>query len=487
MFYQLLDESEAILGLFVDLCARSNFIVRIIGTYPQLFDEVVDGLLTGYSFHAEDLSSQTEAIADRSGDAITAELFAFKYLHLILTAIRELEGDSRIRVTMEQVSAIAEALLRAIVRDADRRAHEKLGAWTGDPPRFTVLGMGKLGGREMTFQSDVDFVFLYDGSAVTDKGIGAQEYFERFLQLVLGRCKETDQHGGLLDVDLRLRPQGSQGSLATSIDAWKAYFRDGSAETWERQALLRARWVAGDEGLATEAIGHAHQEFVLGGSAGPASADVVKHDVWSMRRKLEEHAGPKDLKRGRGGIMDVEFLVQAMQLLHGREHPEIIHANTAIAIERLQQAGILTPSRRIELFNSYQFLRWIECRLSLVADAGERISELDDQALGHAVERIGYRSTGEEPAREIFREELDYHRKKIREALLEALRRRGAGEPTRDLTPRAPRGRGREGRGRERKGEEGRGRERKGEERERRVRIAPDAVTRTPDSATLFA
>ncbi len=119
--------------------------------------------------------------------------------------------------------------------------------------------------------------------------------------------------------------------------------------------------------------------------------------------------------------MDVEFLVQALQLIHGKAFPEILVASTAVAIGRLRQAELLSPAEAYEIFNSYQFLRWIESRFSLVREPGQSLKDFDEGQLELVIQKMGYRSTGEESAVEIFGAEVNYHRRKIREALLRVL------------------------------------------------------------------
>ncbi|MEM7231979.1 MAG: bifunctional [glutamate--ammonia ligase]-adenylyl-L-tyrosine phosphorylase/[glutamate--ammonia-ligase] adenylyltransferase, partial [Planctomycetota bacterium] len=131
----------------------------------------------------------------------------------------------------------------------------------------------------------------------------------------------------------------------------------------------------------------------------------------------EKAAKVHDLKRGRGGIVDVEFLVQALQLIHGRDQPSILTQNVAYGLEKLREADILPPIEGEALFHSYQFLRWVELRLSLVTRKDERLGSLSPEELELATQRIGYQPTETEAASEILGSELDYHRRVIRRSL----------------------------------------------------------------------
>ena len=416
VFYQLLAESDRILQLFIEISARSTLMVERLRAHPDLFDELVDAIATGYTFSRETLIAEADRLFRESPD-LERDLFKLKHLHLLLIAIQDLEHVDNLSMTLLHVAELSEALLHAILRATLRECEAKLGPWVAHPPRFLVLGLGKLGGQEMNYKSDVDLVILYDGSGKTSQQISTPEYFERFSQIALQRAGVSDTFGPLLKIDLRLRPLGGHNSLAISLGAWKQYFQGGQACTWERQAFLRARPVAGDTSLAEEAIRFIRESLVVGGSAGPRSSAIALSDIREMRGKLEAHTKPGDLKRGKGGIVDVEFIVQALQLCHGKERPEILTPNTAAGLQKLTTAGLLDPTAGSALLTSYQFLRWIENRLSLVGEAGQSLSTLSAEELDSIVQRIGYKSSGEESAGSIFQGELSYYRKVNRREL----------------------------------------------------------------------
>ena len=425
IFYQLLVESPRVLQLFVEICARSSLVVETIRAYPDLFDEVVDALLTGYTFDRSTLLADVDALfqapADEAGRRARIEeaLFKLKHLHFLLIALRDLERLDNLSTTLGRIADLSETLLHGVLRLALEEAETRLGSWQSKP-RFLLLALGKLGGQEMSYKSDLDLVFLYEGKGSTAQGVGVEEYFERLSHLVLAGCAVTDSVGPLLRIDMRLRPLGSHNSLAISLDAWRQYFLGGQARTWERQAFLRSRPVEGDEALSRTVMEFARRELVLGSPSWTASREEVFADVLEMRRKLEAHAKPGDLKRGRGGIMDVEFIVQALQLVHGKAHPRVLVANTAAGIQKLMEAGLLDPSHGSELLTAYQFLRWIENRISLVSEGTQSLATLSPAELDSLAQKIGYRSSGEEAAVKIFESELEYCRRKNR-TLLETI------------------------------------------------------------------
>jgi glutamate-ammonia-ligase adenylyltransferase len=427
VFYALLTESPRILQLFVEICARSSLMVETLRAYPDLFDDLVDALSTGAAFDLESLLAETDRLlAQACGGAagmppLEEGLFRLKHFHLLLIAVRDLERIDNLGTTLERIAEVAEALLRAVLKKSVLEAEARRGAPPAAAPRFLLLGLGKLGGQEMSYKSDLDIVVLYRGGGGTAEAASTQEHFERLSQAVLQGCGVADSLGPLLRIDMRLRPLGSHNSLAIEVGAWKQYFRGGEARNWERQAFLRARPIEGDGDLAREAMEFVRGELVLGGAAGPTSREQILADVWDMRRKLQANAKPGDLKRGEGGIMDIEFTVQALQLCHGKEHPEILTPNTPAALGKLMDAGLLEPAMGSDLLTAYQFLRWVENRISLVSEAGQSIATLAPSELESLAQKIGYKSSGEESALSIFQGELDYHRRRSRALLKQVL------------------------------------------------------------------
>ena len=409
VFYQLLVESEPALLLVLEISGRSTFAIEVLRAYPALFDEVLDAILTGYQFDGQSLLRRAREIIEDSADSAEA-LFEFKHLHFLLTAFRDLDRSLNLMSAMRNLSAVADATVTVTLEESRRSAPDAR-------LELAVLALGKLGGEEMNYRSDLDLVFLYrspEDSDPADAG-PAQERANRLAQETLNRLGRRDQLGPLFKADARLRPMGSKGPLAVSLAEFRRYFEEGTARMWERQAFLRARPVTGSPALSREAMEFLRARVPLGPGEDPREA---KRAVGEMRRRLQDAAGPGDIiKRGRGGIVDVEFIAQTLQLIHGREHPEVLSPNTSTAIELLSGAGLLSASAAAELLTSYQFLRWLETRLSLLMAPEESLAGLDHDRLRSLIHRIGYRSSGEVAAEEIFEEELEYYQKKNREHL----------------------------------------------------------------------
>jgi glutamate-ammonia-ligase adenylyltransferase len=262
--------------------------------------------------------------------------------------------------------------------------------------------MGKLGGRELGYHSDLDLVFLYPG--------GAEAGFERYARLaqrLMAYLQMPLREGRLYQIDTRLRPSGNQGTLVIGAEGFTRYHvgaalpggaaRDGAggvvrSQLWERQALLRARLVAGDAAL-WERIREGVILPVVYGRRDDRAALAAQ--IRRMRERMEselaqEATRGKNPKTGRGGLVDVEFAAQFLQLLHGHDHPAIRTGSTPVALDRLRAAGLLREPDHEALARGYDFLRRVELRLRIVHDYG--VDHLPDRgpALAQLARRLGY-------------------------------------------------------------------------------------------------
>ncbi len=323
---------------------------------------------------------------------LQASLRRFARREMLRLGAREIGWGTTTEVAAE-LAALADACLSQAVEVCDAQ----LRAGHGEPvsgeraPGFVVLGMGKLGGEELNFSSDVDLIYLYS----TDEGAAGQltlhEYYARLSQMVTRALGEPTEHGNVFRVDLRLRPEGRSGAICNSLAAAERYY-ETFGRTWERQALLRARPSAGDTALGDEFLSMV-QPFVFPRSIGPETVD----DVLSLRRLFREQAGDGgfDVKLGAGGIRDVELVAQLLQLLHAGKRSELRERGTVRALHKLTLAGLLTDREQRSLADAYQFFRRVEHRIQL--EHGSQTHALPDEAAGveRLARRLGY--DGAEP------------------------------------------------------------------------------------------
>jgi glutamate-ammonia-ligase adenylyltransferase len=273
------------------------------------------------------------------------------------------------------LAAVAETAIRALhprVADDFAKRHGRI------PGRgMAIVGLGKLGGREMTFASDLDLMFVYDAPSATAASDGpaplaATQYFARLGQRVIGAISAPTAEGKLYEVDMRLRPSGQSGPIATSMEAFARYHEE-AAWTWEHMALTRARAIAGDEVFAREIDAAIHT--VLTRRRDP---DKLVFDVADMRARMErELTRPGDIwevKHLRGGLVDVEFIVQYLELRHGADHPNVLDVNTGAALDKLARAGLIEAGIAEDLADALHLWRNVQGMLRLTTvgrfDAG---------------------------------------------------------------------------------------------------------------------
>ena len=388
VLWELFSFNPPSLKLYVQLCAYTPFLASLLISNPGMIDSLMDSLVLDKlpDRRFMEMTLRELSLAAEDLDPI---LHAFKNDHLLQIGVRDLLGKDDVEAITQAISDLAETCLTEIVV----REYEQLVLRYGQPtvgegPRqgqraeMVILAMGKFGGREMNYQSDLDLVFLYeeDGNTVPVVESGYvrprdtttnQHFFSELTQRIIRRISYLGPYGRLYQVDARLRPTGRSGTLVFSLREFANYFYQGMGQLWERQALCKAR-----PAVVSERMRPVVESLIQ---------DVIYSEPWrpefalqiaDMRRRLEETAKPLDIKRGRGGIVDVEFLVQMLQLRHGREYPEIRKTSTFAAMRALHEKGLLREQTFNELYESYRFLRALENRLQLVAPtAKSRIPE----------------------------------------------------------------------------------------------------------------
>jgi glutamate-ammonia-ligase adenylyltransferase len=334
---------------------------------PEITD--VAARLLGFSTAATDFlvahPDEVETLADvgtRSGGALRAEVAAgidllgptaglrrFRRRAMLRVAARDLEG-APLEDVVAEISAIADACIAEAL------------VMTPGGDLLTVIALGKLGGFELNYASDVDLLFVH-----RDPGPDAQEAAEHAVAAFTAMLAEPTAEGVALRVDIALRPGGRSGALSRSLDATLAYY-DRESATWERQAMIKARPVAGSHDLG-EGFLAGVEPFVYPPELAPAAID----DVRRTKVRLEEYIRQRgkefiEVKRGRGGIRDVEFAVQLLQIVHGRRDPRLRTPNTLAALRALALEGYVADADAEALADAYRFLRMVEHRLQIVRD-----------------------------------------------------------------------------------------------------------------------
>jgi glutamate-ammonia-ligase adenylyltransferase len=412
--WELLSSNPPSLNLYVTLCAACPYLAGILTSNPGMIDELMDSLLVE---NLPTLAMLEETLAElcKGAEDIDPILHSFKNAQHLRVGVRDVLGKDDIRSTHASLADVAEASLKQIAEREYRKLVDKFGTPTiarpsdddlqndivknhwerlahreGDVCQPVVLALGKLGGREPNYHSDLDLIFLYEAGGNTagrhrEGGTVNSHFFSEFGQRLIRVASNLGPHGRLYEVDAKLRPTGRSGALAVSFDALARYFAEGSSQLWERQALCKARPVLGSE----EASRHA-MEIVAQAAFGTPWRPEFATEIRQMRDRLEETATQRNLKRGAGGTVDTEFLVQMLQLKHGGDDPSVRAPGTLDALTALEKGGCLSADNAAYFRKSYRFQRSIEARIRLMAASGRHELPDNDRELAKLAYLLGY-------------------------------------------------------------------------------------------------
>ncbi len=327
----------------------------------------------------------------------------FRMREILRIAVREIVVYAPIVSTTLDLSNLADATLEAALVASHAALRPKFGEpmcpgpeGGAVPSGFVVLGMGKLGGQELNFSSDIDLLFVYTGEGTTTGGSGSAitnaEYYQKLGELLIKAISETTAEGHIFRIDMRLRPHGQAGPLTVGLDAAVEYYAE-FGRAWERQALIKARPCAGDLALGQVFIARL-RPFVYPKYFDDATLEDIRDTKAQMEARIAaEGTAGRQVKLGRGGIRDIEFTVQMLQLLRGGQLPALRKTNTLEAIVGLGQHGILRPFETDSLTRNYMFLRQVEHRLQIEGGQQRHTLPPDGPALDELARRLGYQSS----------------------------------------------------------------------------------------------
>ena len=306
-------------------------------------------------------------------------------------ALRELANAAALEETTAELSQLAEICVREVLAHWNAKFRGSFGSPTAD---FAILALGKLGGRELNHSSDVDLIFLYSEEGELSPRLSYHQWFNRLAEKILETFSTRDPEGALFRIDLRLRPEGSAGPLARSLESMENYYA-GFGETWERIALIKARGIAGSRELAYEFL-RQHQPFIYPHSPTPDLLD----EVAKIKRRIEREALgmdelDRDVKLGRGGIREIEFVVQTLQFIHGGRHAFLQETSTMKALRALAELELIPRKEVVDLDRAYRFLRQVEHRLQIEAEQQTHTTPRDPVALARLARSLGFDSADE--------------------------------------------------------------------------------------------
>lgn len=332
--------------------------------------------------------SDAEGVASRLRRAVWAEKARIALRELLPTKL----GGASIDVTARELSELAEAAFEVALAEATRHVAGRFAEPTlddGRPAQIVCLGMGKLGGHELNAGSDVDVIFVYDSDDGGAGELSLHDFWTRVVRRACALIENPTADGLVWRVDLRLRPEGSQGPIVNSVIAAERYYETWG-RLWERAALLRARPIAGDLELGAELERQVISPFVFRREVDPAIALSLAALVEQSRAELSS-SPERDLKLGHGGIREAEFFVQSLQLVWGGREPSLRVPSMLAALNRLRARGLVTDREMRALAGAYRLLRRVEHRVQWrtglqTHELPREEAELDvlGRSLGHA-------------------------------------------------------------------------------------------------------
>jgi [glutamine synthetase] adenylyltransferase / [glutamine synthetase]-adenylyl-L-tyrosine phosphorylase len=368
--FSLLKQNPSLIGLIAQIMGSAPRLARILGKRRRVLDAVLAPGFFGNLPNREELRGIVAAELREAGDVQDAldraRLVCNEQAFLI--GVRVLTGSISASQAGGAYAQLAECMIQAMLELVEREMARAHGEVPGGAA--VVVAMGKLGGLEMTAASDLDLIVIYDFEAEAVLSDGARplaptQYFTRLTQRLISAFTAQTAEGQLYEVDMRLRPSGQKGPVATQLSSF-VHYQAGEAWTWEHLALTRARVVAGAPKL--KVVVEAAIADIL---QRRRDRDKIAADVGSMRVRIEREKGSKDLwdlKQVRGGLVDLEFIAQYLQLVHAADRPEVLSQNTLRALRNLAAAGCLPPAAADALVPAARLLNNLTQVLRLCQD-----------------------------------------------------------------------------------------------------------------------
>ena len=368
-YLALLTEHPPILPRLAQLMGASQWAADYLTRHPILLDELLDArVLLAEPDWALWRTELARLLAGHAGDVERQMdvLRHFQHAQSFRLLAQDLAGTLTVERLADHLSALADIILAATLAEVWAQTQ----AADAPPPKFAIIGFGKLGGKELGYASDLDLVFLYD-----DEDDSAQERYLRLARRLVTWLTSMTPAGQLYDIDLRLRPDGAKGLMSSSLAGFRRYERE-QAWTWEHQALTRARFAAGDAAIG--AAFEAERNAIL---CLPRDREQLAADVIDMRRRMfAGHPNPTplfDLKHDRGGMIDVEFVVQYLVLMHAHDHEELTRNLGNIALLRIAgELGLVPAPAAAAVANAYRDYRRLQHQIRLTGAPHARVDAL---------------------------------------------------------------------------------------------------------------
>jgi [glutamine synthetase] adenylyltransferase / [glutamine synthetase]-adenylyl-L-tyrosine phosphorylase len=409
--FALLAENRQTLKLLVTLFGISEFFSKILIAHPELLDSMVSRsssvIFKARHVMAEELTSLLSQ-SDNFEDELDV-LRRYRHEEFLRIGMNDIFGKLGQTEITTQLTWLADTCVTASYEMAKTqlsRFGQPVGnnlTSSGCEAFFAIIGMGKMGGYELNYHSDLDIIYVYDLQGMTngERRITNHEYFAKLGQKIISILTTQTREGYVYKIDTRLRPSGNAGPLVTSLSSFINYHRT-EAQIWERQALTKARVILGNEVLSDSI-----NDIIRFAVYGTEQSTEIREEIHRMRMRMEneiarEGSGTFNIKTGRGGIVDIEFIVQFLQLQYGRTIPDIRSTNTLAALKATVAGGILPIEDALVLQHGYKFLRRLENRLRIINDCSMNDLGGSQSYLNKLARHMGYDSKLRNPGNDLI-------------------------------------------------------------------------------------
>ena len=357
--FALLKAHPELMRLVANIMGSAPRLANILSRRRRVFDAVLDPRIIGAAPERSEVAAivAEELAGAESYEDVLDRARVIGGEQMFLVGVRILTGVIGADNAGDAFAVLAEELIRHLHAAVEKDFAERHGRVPGGG--VAVIAMGKLGGREMTASSDLDLITVYDfdPSATSSDGarpLAVSQYYARLTQRLISALSAPTAEGQLYEVDMRLRPSGQKGPVATQLSSFVDYQRN-QAWTWEHMALNRARVLSGPTGIRDKVEAAIVDSLVV-----PRDAKKVAADVREMRERIEQEKGTQniwDMKQFRGGLVDIEFTCQYLQLIHAHAHPEVLDQNTFSAIQKLRDCGLIDGGSAATLLDTLGLLQ----------------------------------------------------------------------------------------------------------------------------------
>ncbi len=414
----LLQSNEKFLELLLVLFGSSDFLSQILIKQPDLVDVLMD-LESIYRYKppakiAEEFQRQLKTC--RHLDDRKLRVRRVKQAEELRIGIRYLLREADLMGTLADLSSLADVFLDTVYELAYEELNRKSGTLEPLPRDFSIFGLGKLGGHELNFGSDLDLLLVYEEPEETLPAVppgGLQSYYVALSQMIFTLTSEMTPAGFAYKIDTDLRPEGSRGMLVLSLKGYVDYFQS-RGRIWEQQAMTRARFVAGSRALGDKFLQAVHA-FTYRPKLEYGSLIEISRLRDRMEKELAgESKKGRNVKLGKGGLADIEFTAQILQLMHGNRNPRLRQTPTLEVLKQLAACGILDQTEAEQVQTHYLFLRNLECALRLLNQPFTNHLPKETESLAALARLLGYpQAAGPERARALL-EDYDRHTRDVR-------------------------------------------------------------------------